>query len=242
MTVGGPRELVLISTMKADVPLAQLRSAGERHGAPHPEMSHCEHDGKVVNRKSIFARANSHGSFGADLSEAKMVEIQLTSQGPRTLAAAIYRQLRHDILTARLLPGARLQIAPLAARFDVSLAGVREALSRLVADGFVQAVDQRGFRVSPVSLDDLRDVTQTRIDIECLALSHSIERGGQAWEDEIRASLNAMLLVPYTDPSQPLGYNEAYVPLHDRYHAALIGACGSVWLWMRTMRSFSIPQ
>ena len=58
---------------------------------------------------------------------------------------------------------------------------MREALSRLVADGLVQASDQRGFRVSPVSPADLADVTQTRIDIEGLALRRSIERGDQAW-------------------------------------------------------------
>ena len=54
---------------------------------------------------------------------------------------------------------------------------MREALSRLVADGLVQASDQRGFRVSPVSAADLRDVTQTRVDIEGLALRRSIEHG-----------------------------------------------------------------
>jgi DNA-binding GntR family transcriptional regulator len=47
-------------------------------------------------------------------------------------------------------------------------------LSRLVADGLVQASDQRGFRVSPVSHQDLLDVSRTRIDIESLALRRSM--------------------------------------------------------------------
>ena len=101
--------------------------------------------------------------------------------GPRTLTSAVLERLRADILSTKLVPGQKLHIAGLAKQFSVSLTAVREALSRLVADGLVQASDQRGFRVSPVSSADLEDVTRTRIDIESLALRRSIERGDQAW-------------------------------------------------------------
>ncbi|HYS86404.1 MAG TPA: GntR family transcriptional regulator, partial [Bradyrhizobium sp.] len=99
--------------------------------------------------------------------------------GPRTLTSAVLERLRADILSTKLVPGQKLHIAGLAKQFSVSLTAVREALSRLVADGLVQASDQRGFRVSPVSPADLEDVTRTRIDIEGLALRRSIERGDQ---------------------------------------------------------------
>ena len=105
----------------------------------------------------------------------------LADERPRSLTSAVQERLRADILSTRLLPGQKLHIAGLAKQFSVSLAAVREALSRLVADGLVQASDQRGFRVSPVSPADLRDVTQTRVDIEGLALRRSIERGDAAW-------------------------------------------------------------
>src|SRR5881227_3354643 len=91
----------------------------------------------------------------------------LADDRPRSLTSAVQERLRSDILSTQLLPGQKLHIAGLAKQFSVSLAAVREALSRLVADGLVQASDQRGFRVSPVSAD-LRDVTQTRVDIEGL--------------------------------------------------------------------------
>ena len=108
----------------------------------------------------------------------------LADERPRSLTSAVQGRLRADILSTRLLPGQKLHIAGLAKQFSVSLAAVREALSRLVADGLVQASDQRGFRVSPVSSADLRDVTQTRVDIEGLALRRSIEKmrqGTRAW-------------------------------------------------------------
>ena len=100
----------------------------------------------------------------------------VSEERPRSLTSAVQERLRTDILSTRLLPDQKLHIAGLAKQFSVSLAAVREALSRLVADGLVQASDQRGFRVSPVSLADLTDVTQTRIDIEGLALELAAPR------------------------------------------------------------------
>jgi DNA-binding GntR family transcriptional regulator len=149
---------------------------------------------------------------------------------PRTLTSAVQERLRADILATRLLPGQKLHIAGLAKQFSTSLAAVREALSRLVADGLVQASDQRGFRVSPVSLADLADVTQTRVDIEGLALRRSIERGDQAWLDQVQIAHDRLRAVPYRYPDEPGVHYEEWVVRHRVFHRALVNACGSQWL------------
>ncbi len=149
---------------------------------------------------------------------------------PRSLTSAVQERLRADILSTRLLPGQKLHIAGLAKQFSVSLAAVREALSRLVADGLVQASDQRGFRVSPVSLADLIDVTRTRIDIEGLALRRSIEFGDQAWLDMVQAAHERLRAVPYRYPDEPGVHYEEWVVRHRLFHRALVNACGSPWL------------
>jgi DNA-binding GntR family transcriptional regulator len=149
---------------------------------------------------------------------------------PRSLTSAVQERLRADILSTRLLPGQKLHIAGLAKQFSVSLAAVREALSRLVADGLVQASDQRGFRVSPVSLADLADVTRTRIDIEGLALRRSIELGDQAWLDSVNVAHDRLRAVPYRYPDEPGVHYEEWVVRHGIFHRALVNACGSQWL------------
>jgi DNA-binding GntR family transcriptional regulator len=154
----------------------------------------------------------------------------LDAERPRSLTSAVQERLRADILSTRLLPGQKLHIAGLAKQFSVSLAAVREALSRLVADGLVQASDQRGFRVSPVSLADLADVTQTRIDIEGLALRRSIERGDQTWLDSVKASHDRLREVPYRYPDEPGVHYDEWVVRHRVFHRALVNACGSQWL------------
>jgi DNA-binding GntR family transcriptional regulator len=157
-------------------------------------------------------------SFGTDLDR------------PRSLTSAVQERLRADILATRLLPGQKLHIAGLAKQFAVSLAAVREALSRLVADGLVQASDQRGFRVSPVSRADLADVTQTRIDIEGLALRRSIEHGDASWLADVETAWDALRSVPYRYPDDPSVHYELWVVRHRIFHRTLVGACGSQWL------------
>jgi DNA-binding GntR family transcriptional regulator len=150
--------------------------------------------------------------------------------GPRSLTSAVHGRLRADILSTKLVPGQKLHIAGLAKQFSVSLAAVREALSRLVADGLVQASDQRGFRVSPVSPADLADVTQTRIDIEGLALRRSIERGDQAWLGQVEKAFASLCAVPYRHRDEPGSHNEEWIVRHRIFHRALVDACGSQWL------------
>src|SRR3546814_10393105 len=46
--------------------------------------------------------------------------------------------------------GIKLQIEDLKARYGLSASPLREALARLVSQGFVQIENQRGFRVAPM--------------------------------------------------------------------------------------------
>jgi DNA-binding GntR family transcriptional regulator len=150
--------------------------------------------------------------------------------GARTLASAIYARLRADVLSCRVQPGEKMLIGPLSRRFNVSVASVREALSRLVADGMVVAEDQRGFRVSPLSLADLADLTHSRIELECLALRRAIRLGDEAWRSALAQAWDALKSVPRTAPGDAGRHHEAWSLTHGRFHSALVAACGLEWL------------
>jgi DNA-binding GntR family transcriptional regulator len=153
-----------------------------------------------------------------------------SARGHRTLASAIFSQLRDDIITCRIKPGEKLVVSAISARFDVSLAAVREALSRLVADGLVVAEDQRGFRASPLSIDDLMDLTNTRIEIECLALRRSIVTGTDEWRKRVTVAWESLQVLPRMSSHEPGRHNPAWAAMHSRFHAALVSACGLKWL------------
>jgi DNA-binding GntR family transcriptional regulator len=79
------------------------------------------------------------------------------------LSGVIYGQLRQQILTLELRPGARLTIDHLAYGLSVSATPVREALSRLAAEHLVVADPFRGFAVSELPTpDELEELTQLR--------------------------------------------------------------------------------
>src|SRR5258708_34432797 len=98
-----------------------------------------------------------------------------------TRTRAIYEQLRREIIQGTLLPGEKLRIEALRARYNVGGTPLREAMNRLSTEGLVIQSDQRGFRVTPVSADALRELTRTRCWINQVALRHSPAPGGRAW-------------------------------------------------------------
>jgi DNA-binding GntR family transcriptional regulator len=160
------------------------------------------------------------------------LSIGLTRDGQpvRSLTSAVFAQLRAEILSCRLKPGQRLLIAALARRFAVSLSAVREALSRLAAENLVQAQDQRGFHVSPVSIGRLRDITNARIDIEALALRRAIELGDASWLAGVAAAHRELEAAPVPRPGDSGAHFEAWRARHRHFHFALVSACGSPWL------------
>ncbi|MEU7748940.1 GntR family transcriptional regulator [Nonomuraea sp. NPDC049158] len=83
-----------------------------------------------------------------------------------SLVAAVYHQVRDDILLARLAPGALVFEADVARRFEVSKTPAREALRLLVGDGLLQVMPRRGYVVRPVGLDDLVEVFRLRLFLE----------------------------------------------------------------------------
>jgi DNA-binding GntR family transcriptional regulator len=147
----------------------------------------------------------------------------------QTLAEGVYQELRGDILACRLRPGAKLPINLLAEERKLSLSSVREALSRLSAEGLVIAEPQRGFHVAPVSLEDLNDLTMTRIDIENLCLARSIELGGVDWETGIVGAMHRLSKTPYWAPGDERRLSDEWAAAHNAFHEALVSGCDSVW-------------
>src|SRR6202023_2071738 len=104
-----------------------------------------------------------------------------------TVSASSYvlMRLRGDILSAYFKPNAKLYLKVLTSRYETSVAPVREALAVLSGAGLVVSESQRGFRVAPASRADFLDIATLRKQLEVSALQQSIERGDDAWVEEI---------------------------------------------------------
>ena len=80
----------------------------------------------------------------------------------RQLKDTVYQQLRDDIISGALPPGAVLREAELAPRFGVSKTPLRDALVRLQKDGFVTIPPYRSAVVVGYSRTDLREIYELR--------------------------------------------------------------------------------
>lgn len=159
-----------------------------------------------------------------------MNNADMASSDNSTLTQRAYAALRQDILSGALVAGARLRIEALKNRYGIGPTPLREALSRLAADGFVLSEENRGFSIPPMSLADLRDITDQRKLVECAALRSAIERMDDEFESQVLAAYYKLSRLDErlgSDTGEVLAEWEAR---HRAYHRALNLGARSPWL------------
>ncbi len=150
------------------------------------------------------------------------------AQAPRTLAELAYMRLRRHIIEGHYPPGTKLRVEHLKDDYEVGAGTLREALTRLVSDALVIAEGQRGFRVTPVSLQDLADLTGLRIHIEVDALRRSVRGGDAAWEARVREAFERLSAY-----EQPISLEQlpAWEACNRAFHEQLISAAATPWTY-----------
>lgn len=154
-----------------------------------------------------------------------------------TEASLATARLRAEIVGGVMRPGDKLKLEPLARRYAVSRGPLREAASRLAAEGLVTIEDHRGFRVAPLSRVDLADVTATRQRIEVLALEDAIAHGDLAWEGRVKAACHMLDRV-----TGHLEDRAAFAAQHQAFHEALVSACPSAYLLEFRARLYALTE
>jgi DNA-binding GntR family transcriptional regulator len=81
----------------------------------------------------------------------------------------VYDDLKDAIIAGTLRPMERITENEVAMRFGLSRTPVREAFRRLQAEGFILVVPQRGSFVSQPNLEDVLEIYQIRMPLECMA-------------------------------------------------------------------------
>jgi DNA-binding GntR family transcriptional regulator len=149
----------------------------------------------------------------------------MASPKATTRSALVHAQLREDVLQGVLAPGSRLRFAELAQRFSVSQSVVREALTRLAEQGLAVTVPQQGFRVTPLRLKDLDELTEARVELETMVLRLAVRRGDIAWESSVVAAHHQLAATPRTRPGGEL--NGAWFTAHEQFHQAALRGSGN---------------
>ncbi|MGO2112169.1 MAG: GntR family transcriptional regulator [Pseudoclavibacter sp.] len=145
-----------------------------------------------------------------------------------TLTQQVLTDLRADILAGKFEPGSKVRLGEISSRFGVSMSVVREAMTRLAEQNLVEALPQRGFRIMPLSVEDLRDLTRARVLLESMVLRESIERGDLDWEASVVASLHKLQAVPFLESDRRVSYD--WVRAHSNFHRVLMAGSGNARL------------
>lgn len=160
-----------------------------------------------------------------------------------------YEAIRQDLLVCRLAPGARVSVLGLSKVLGASQSAIREALSRLTAEGLVVIEPNRGFIVTPMSVGRFASLSKARTAIDALCLRDSIAAYDVEFEVELVAASHRMLRrLEQLDGSEAAITH--YVRAHARFHEAMVSRCNNPWLlWMRGLlfaqsvryRNFCLP-
>src|SRR5690606_1198465 len=94
-----------------------------------------------------------------------------TADNRRLVRTSVFQQLRADILSCVLRPGAQLQERQLVERFQVSKSPIRDALLKLEEQNLIEVLPRKGYRVKPVSVADARELYELRqlLERECVS-------------------------------------------------------------------------
>ena len=144
-----------------------------------------------------------------------------------TISSITYDIIKRDIIFGKLKPSIKLKLDNLKNSYNASLSTIRETLNRLASEGFVKAEEQRGFFVNSFSQDDLIEIANLRVLLECHAIKLSIERGDTDWEGNLVASYHKLHLLEKKMEKDNAKFKEEWKKYDWEFHLALISNCGS---------------
>ncbi len=141
--------------------------------------------------------------------------------GPRGTSEQVAERIREAIVAGRIAPGSWLREAKLANQLGVSRIPVREALTRLEAEGLVKRVPYRGTMVGRLTLDQVKESYMLRSLLEGFATKLATPH---LTADEVARLRH---LVARLRECASTGPPEEADPLHREFHATIYNRCGS---------------
>ncbi|WP_062348553.1 GntR family transcriptional regulator [Herbidospora yilanensis] len=142
----------------------------------------------------------------------------------QSLREQVAQALRDALVAGEMRPGVVYSAPVLAAQFGVSATPVREAMLDLAKEGLVEAVRNKGFRVTEMSDSDLDDITEIRRLIEVPTVARLAESGREGDFERLRPLAREIV------SSAERGDLLTYVNADLRFHVELLSLAGNAHL------------
>lgn len=153
----------------------------------------------------------------------KAANLERAGTKPST-AQRIEKALLEEIGAGELTPGERLDEVRLAERFGASRTPVREALSRLTAQGVLVQGEKRGVFVAKYSREELSQIFEAMHEIEAACARIVSQRLNLLARSEIEAAQSECLA------AAEKGDRDAYLRANEEFHMAIYRATGNPYM------------
>ncbi len=157
-----------------------------------------------------------------------------------TLGSSAYEAIRFDIIEGRIEPGSKLQFDGLKERYEIGISPIREALSRLQSEGWVDREEQRGYRVAQVSKEELLELVKTRVLIEGIAVNETLAKRDAKAEEDLVIAFHRMSKLHRLDSSG--NRNPEWEKLHRQFHLSLVAGCNMKWVKQFCQQLFDVAE
>jgi len=115
---------------------------------------------------------------------------QIKTRAAENLSARVYSQIKNLILSNEVMPGQKLHHQQLSERLGVSRTPVREALTRLVQEGYVSLLPNRGFTCKEIRMQEAEELYDLREAMEAFAVEKATAHLTQAALDQLRRKMD----------------------------------------------------
>lgn len=136
-----------------------------------------------------------------------------------TLTNQVMEVIQQDILLGKLIPGQKLVVADLKARYNVGASPIREALVQLSWKKYIKFAPQKGCWVAPVSIEELQDLYRANKLICQDLLSQAIQHGDEQWELNILTTYHKLNRLDLNADDTDLSEWEIR---HSQFHTAIL--------------------
>jgi len=154
----------------------------------------------------------------------KKMENILKIEGYELLNQKVYRVLKEAIVKGFLEPGTKLLENKIAEKMQVSRTPVREAMQKLLAEGYVKTTPNQTIVVTKVSPEDIKEVLQIRGVLEGLAARIAAKKISRQEIDELE-NVVAQMSLHVTKENL-----SSYCKVDDEFHDLILNICGNKWI------------
>lgn len=164
---------------------------------------------------------------------------------PEPMWDQAYSQLREALFAGHFPPGSLLSLRQLAERFGTSITPVRDAVSRLIAQGVLKSGARNAALVPVSDVDSFRNLTSVRCQLEGLAAQ---EAASLASEDEIVELAKTLTQMQVLIRQKRF---DVYLAEHRRFHFQIYGMArnpvlrdviDNLWLRCGPVLSLVVPS